>query len=265
MNYKIVGLGILFLLGWMAFSPPACRSAVVWTEDFDDPNLDGWEIWGMNYTEPAGPLPPNYSVSEDMLRFQGLTNHWTIASYNTTLGVGTWSFDLDVQDQFRHHFYVAFFGGYWDNDSIAWPDWQPSVPYEYGIAPFTDAYSRWDSEFVLYRASPGRGSFDTLARYSPPEMIGWHHIDITRDASGLFNVYLNGTLCMSATSTLYTTTECFKIYSGVGPAIDNIVVQDTIIPSTDPLPFDPVIIAVIGGVAVVVIVIVIIVVIKRRS
>jgi hypothetical protein len=255
----MVGLGILFLICCISFNSPAGRSAVVWASDFTGGNIAGWEIWGMNYTEPAGPLPPNYSVAEDMLRFQGLTNHWTIASYNTTLGVGTWSFDLDVQDQERHHFYVAFFGGYWDNDSIAWPDWQPSVPYEYGIAPFTDAYLDWDSEFVLYRASVGRGSFVTLARYSPPEMIGWHHIDITRDASGLLGVYLNGTLCMSATDTLYTTTECFKIYSGMGPAIDNIVVQD--IP---PTPIDPLLIAVIGGVAVVVIVIVIVVILIRR-
>ncbi|MFX0170184.1 MAG: hypothetical protein ACFE89_12660 [Candidatus Hodarchaeota archaeon] len=261
MNYKLVGLGIMFLLCWMGCCPPACRSAVVWADDFNDMNTDGWEIWGMNYTEPA-PLPGSYSVSEGMLRFQGVTGHWTIASYNIAQGVGTWSFDLDVQDQDRHHFYVAFFGGYWDNDSINWSDWLQSVPYEYGIAPFTGSYSSYDTEFVLFRASPARGSFVALDRYSPPEMIGWHHIDITRDSSGLYNFYLNGTLRMSATDTTYTTTECFKIYSGSGPAIDNIVVQD-ILPTT----IDPLIIAVIGGVALVVIVIVIVIIvrIKRKS
>ena len=255
MKYKMVGLGILFLLCWMGFNSPACRSAVVWASDFTGGNIDGWEIWGMNYTEPAAPLPPNYSVSEDILRFQGLTGHWTIASYNTTQGVGTWSFDLDVQDQDRHHFYVAFFGGYWDNDSIDWPDWQPSVPYEYGLAPFTDAYLDWDSEFVLYRASPGRGTFTTLARYAPPEIIGWHHIDITRDASGLLNVYLNGTLRMNSTDTLYTTTECFKIYSGGGPAIDNIVFDEITTPPPIPgFPFEAIILGLVACLGVIVVI-----------
>ena len=56
--------------------------------------------------------------------------------------------------------------------------------------------------------------------------------------------------------------ECFKIYSGRGPAIDFIVFQD-IIPTT----IDPFLIAVIGGVvlAVIVIMIVILARIKRKS
>ena len=206
-------------------------SAVIWSHDFDS-NTDGWEFWGMNNTAPEGPLPANYSVSEGMLRFQGPDHHWTVAMYNTTQGVGTWSFDLDAQDQDRHHFYVAFFSGYWDNDSINWPTWTESVPYEYGIAVFTGPYAGWENEFVLYRRSAGSTVISTLDRYQPPEMIGWHHLDIQRDSSGRFHVYLNGTFIMSAKNTEYSVNECFKIYSQGGPAIDNIVFRDDFIPDT---------------------------------
>ncbi|MFW9913669.1 MAG: hypothetical protein ACFFEU_14420, partial [Candidatus Thorarchaeota archaeon] len=171
--------------------------AVVWEANFADGNTDGWEFWGMNYSDPA-PLPANYSVSEGMLRFQGVANHWTIAMYNTTQAVGTWSFDLDVQDQERHHFYVAFFSGYWDTDNIDWEDWYASVPYEYGIVPVIGTFGGWNNEFVLYRRAAGSGIVVTLAKYSPPQMIGWHHLDIQRDSSGRFHVYLNGTFIMSA-------------------------------------------------------------------
>ena len=243
----------------MGCCPSTCRSAVIWADDFNDGNTDGWDIWGMDYADP-GPLPPNYSVSEGMLRFQGETDHWTIAIYNTTEGVGTWSFDLDVQDQDRHHFYVAFFGGYWDNDSIDWDNWLQSVPYEYGIAPFTGPYSSYDDEFVLFRAAPARASFVALDRYSPPEMIGWHHINITRDSSGLLRVYLNGTLRMSATDTIYTTTECFKIYSGSGPAIDNIKFEGEITtpppppPTISGFPFEAIILGLIACLGVIVVI-----------
>lgn len=234
-------------------------SDVVWSEDFND--ISGWEFWGMHY-EDGFPLPANYSVSEGMLRFLGGNNHWTIAMYNYTQGTGTWSFDLDVQDQYRHHFYVSFFSGYWDNDSIDWPDWLSSVPYEYGIIPFTGSFYDWSDEFVLYRRTPGTGSITTLDRYRPPEMIGWHHIDITRNSSGQFEVYLNGVLRMSAVDTSYDTPECFKIYSQGGPAIDNIVVDDEIIPP--PPPIDVVMIAVIGGGALVALVVIVII-MRRRS
>ncbi|UCE10330.1 MAG: hypothetical protein JSW61_15390 [Candidatus Thorarchaeota archaeon] len=203
------------------FSP----SAVVWSDDFNDNNTDGWEIWGMNYTDPAS-LPANYSVSEGVLRFRGVDNHWTIAMYNTTQGVGTWSFDLDVQDQHRHHFYVPFFSGYWDYDSINWSQWLESVPYEYGIMPVIGEFSGWEDEFVLYRRSPGSGSITPLGRYSHEEMIGWHHIDIQRDSSGRIHVYLNETHVMSGQDTRFSVSECFKIYSQGGSAIDNIFAFD---------------------------------------
>ena len=43
-DYRIVGFAILFLLCWMGFSPLACRSAMVWSDDFNDGDYDGWTI-----------------------------------------------------------------------------------------------------------------------------------------------------------------------------------------------------------------------------
>ncbi|MFW9888308.1 MAG: hypothetical protein ACFFER_09010 [Candidatus Thorarchaeota archaeon] len=234
-------------------------SEVIWSEDFND--IADWDFWGLHYEDNI-PLPANYSVSEGMLRFQGGANHWTVAMHNTTQSVGTWSFDLDVQDQYRHLFHIAFIGGYWDNDSIIWPDWRSSVPYEYGIMPVTSQVYSYADEFVLYwRPTGGADSIYTLDHYRPAEMIGWHHIDITRNSSGHIDVYFNGELRMSAEDTHFNVTECFKIYSQGGPAIDNIEINDKIMP---PQPqIDPFIIAVIVGGALVALVVIVII-IRRR-
>jgi len=235
-------------------------SAEIWSEDFNDLIPDGWEFWGMDYSHDA-PSLANYSVAEGMLRFQGGKN-WTIAMYNITQAVGTWSFDLDVQDSYAHHFYVSFFSGYWANDSIIWPNWRSTVPYEYGIMVVSDLFLPWSKEFILYQRSTGSADYiTTLERYSPPEIIGRHHFDITRDSSGQFNVYINGALRLSGNDTAYTTSECFKIYSPEGPAIDNIVVDDEIKP---PLMIDPLIIAVIGGGALVALVVIVIIIRRKR-
>ena len=44
LDYKIVGLAILFLLCWMGCSPLACRGTQVWSDDFNDGNYDGWTM-----------------------------------------------------------------------------------------------------------------------------------------------------------------------------------------------------------------------------
>jgi hypothetical protein len=63
---------------------------------------------------------------------------------------------------------------------------------------------------------------------------------------------------MSATDTTYTASECFKIYSGSGPAIDNIVVYDE-------TGFPPeLLILIVAGVSVAIIVIVVVWYIRKR-
>ncbi|MFX1416824.1 MAG: hypothetical protein ACFFC0_08425, partial [Promethearchaeota archaeon] len=44
LDYKVVGLAIVFLLCWMGFSPLACRGAVVWSDDFNDRDFEGWTV-----------------------------------------------------------------------------------------------------------------------------------------------------------------------------------------------------------------------------
>jgi hypothetical protein len=44
LKYKLAGLGIVFLLCWIGCFPLTCKGAVIWTDDFNDGNCDGWTI-----------------------------------------------------------------------------------------------------------------------------------------------------------------------------------------------------------------------------
>lgn len=233
---KILILASCFLVPLFAISidsiTPTVReefalSAEVWSDDFNDLNADDWEIYGWTGTDGTA-LPGNFSLSEGMLRIQGVDTQTSIAIYNTTQATGMWSFDLDVTHTIAEHFYVSFFGGYWDNDSVDWgAGFFDSIQPGYGIMPVTGPFGDFDNEFVFYQRDQGSASLSRiLGRYSPTEIIGWHHFDIARDASGRFYVYLNGTLRMSSQDTVHTTTECFKFYSAAGPALDNVVLYD---------------------------------------
>ncbi|MHA2057877.1 MAG: hypothetical protein ACW979_09640 [Candidatus Thorarchaeota archaeon] len=67
LDYKIVGLAIIFLLCWMGYSPIACRSTVVWSDDFNEVTMmDGPSVitrhWGKYGPNPglmvhSGQLP----------------------------------------------------------------------------------------------------------------------------------------------------------------------------------------------------------------
>ena len=85
LDYKIVGLAILFLLCWMGYSPLACRGAVVWSDDFNDGNYDGWTIcdnstlndgnWGFSGSLGYAPMDkPTISVAALVVN----KPHWRI-------------------------------------------------------------------------------------------------------------------------------------------------------------------------------------------
>jgi hypothetical protein len=106
------------------------------------------------------------------------------------------------------------------------------------------------------------GSYDRkIDEYYPMTLTDWHHIEVTRNTTGFFSVYLNDTLIMEGGDTELDTSEVFAFSGDYGPMIDNIVVRDDI-PITTPPPFDWLLVGV--GVSAVVVVVVLVVIIKRR-
>jgi hypothetical protein len=102
---------------------------------------------------------------------------------------------------------------------------------------------------------------------------GWHHFDVTRNSTGCFTVYHNGSQIMQVVDTDIDTSEMFWLWWSNWQTLENVVVDDdwdyttttttttsTDTPSPDP-DWGPILI--IGGVAVVAIAL-IVVVAKRR-
>ncbi len=217
---------------------PYIPSGVVWTENFDDGNLSDWEIFEINWTLPDGTVnwtkDPNdlFSVSGGILRSIG--PEWNFAAYNSSIAYGTWSFDVDVQhpDGFNR-FGVSFIGEKFGEH------WLPADGS-------SDAYFLC---FWFYELGPGgeirfarntvSGGTNFLDTYGVSNISGWKRFIVTREPSGQFYVYLNGSVILDVKDSTHTTSERFGIFGMANPAIDNITVSDTIDYDKAPPKWDP--------------------------
>lgn len=239
LEYKIVGLAILFLLCWMGFSPLASRCAVVWSDDFNDGDYDGWIIYENG---------SNWSATNKYLQIdQGSVGG---ISHPSTVAYGTWSFDYKVNETSFDGTAVDFISN--DVNEVGIGYWNC-----YWLS-FALAYTQESRGIALslhyYNYSTGGVTIDSAEDYIP--LAGWHHIEVTRTRAGLFSVYHNDSLIMQGEHTEMETSELFVLNGDHLEMYDNIVVSD----DSDP---DWLLIAAIGVSAVVIIAVVVII-LKRR-
>jgi hypothetical protein len=238
LDYKIVGLAILFLLCWMGFSPLASRGAVVWSDDFDDGDFEGWII----YEDASSWSATNKYLQIDQGSAGGI-------SHPSTVAYGTWSFDYKVNEDTFDGTAVDFISndvnevgiGQWN---CYWLSFAPAIAQTPGIA----------LSLHYYNYSTGDIIIDSAEEYIP--LAGWHHIEVTRTTAGLFSVYHNGSLIMQGEHTEMETSELFVLNGDHLEMYDNVIVRDDIDP-------DWLLIAAIGVSAVVIIAVVAIF-LKRR-
>ena len=211
-----------FLIVFLLNPSEVSHANLIWNEDFSE-GLTDWKIFGWNRTD-AVPFEGNVSNANEVLRIKGEGTQETAAERNCTQAVGSWIFDLDVVHTIGEHFHLAYFSGAFGNISeVSFP---AAIPFEYGIMVVTAVVGPFNSEFVFYNRNQGNGLINVIDQYSPVEIIGWHHFNITRTISGEFSVSVNGTLVSSFVDTNFTTTEVFRIYSAPGPGLDNVMVCD---------------------------------------
>jgi hypothetical protein len=277
LDYKIVGLAILFLLGWMGYSPLASRSTVEWSDNFDDEVLDGWTFFGYR-DDGTG----NWSVrvEEDHFSAEGgvltvLDDDVNVARYNSTTSVGTWSFDMYIPDDDTGSIDVVFMsdGGRPGYDN---PGGTGTVFSGNWVA--LEAYVEVGS-FIFWYAEEGDASAFT---YWDIEYHGWHYFNISRTSDGIFRLWHNGTLRALPVSNDVTSSDFLEVWcwNATGWAVDNIVVTDDPVttittpppttttppPTTNTTTTPPVDWLPIGivGVSAVVIVVVLVIFLKRR-
>lgn len=260
---KLLSIAICAYIMIPLFLPVS--ASVVWSDDFNDGNLDGWTTFGVIWSgESATEVPANYSLEDNNLRYTGEFSTYTY--HASTASSGHWSFDVDCVDNEDHHFYIAFI-----SDGVLDPDDVPdSVPAEYGLMIITGPLADSNPEFRLYRRMAGStGLGQTIGSYSASTSSGWYHIDISRVEPGDFDIYINGTHRFDGRSITPVTSAYFAFYGSAGPAIDNVVVDDEPIPdptttTNGPLLSDMMLIILVVGAAIAVVVIVIVV-MKRRK
>ena len=266
LDYKIVGFAILFLLCWMGYSPLACRGTVVWSDDFNDGNYDGWticenvalgEIWPY-----AGLNGSQWTVTNNYLQLD--QEEKGVISYPSTIAYGTWSFDFKLNETLIHYgseAEIAIISSDHYHTALTEGDWF-SLERTHIWIRFDVSTTEEPHDFIL-SLNKRYGGDHTVIDWEIVPVSGWHHIDVTRNTTGWFSVYHNGSPIpiMEGQDTDIVTSELFAVWFEDWQMIDNIVVDDEVLPPTESV--DWVLIGIIGASAVVIIAVLVII-LKRR-
>ncbi len=215
-------------------------NARYWSDDFDDGDYDGWTITGYNFEPfyvdmmtPPIPIKGNYTAEDGTLQSLGfrVPSLAGVASHPSTVAYGTWSFDVHITDETEEHFYVYFATDDWGDYPIHINSYDIAIVLQPGQAWSWELEEDAQAGFVLVKRNGAatEGGWQGLGSYSLyEELSGVYHIDITRDNMGNFKVYIDGDLVIEATDNEHKTSTWFRFTGEPGPAIDNVVVKDTI-------------------------------------
>jgi hypothetical protein len=229
MDYKIFGLAIMFLLCWMGYSPLASRSTIVWSDDFSDAIYNEWTIVDRPMVNPLS----NWTAADNCLQIDqddsGTITHPSSVAY------GTWSFDFKVnENEVRSGTGAAI--AFISNDihnmtSVVEPaDWQC---YWLRIRSYVKSEGGYGLSFQLRK---WYDDFDATINASETHLsvTDWNHLAVTRNTTGFFSVYYNGTEVMQGEGTEITTSELFVVSLNSWCMIDNVVVRDDVLPPPPP-------------------------------
>ncbi len=96
-------LALLILLSILLSSVDQCNAAIVWSDDFDDGNLDGWTQSGCTELTlyRIGFVKGNATAADKNLQATGEWVPWayTYITHPTMTTTGTWSFDVFLPEE----------------------------------------------------------------------------------------------------------------------------------------------------------------------
>ena len=196
LDYKVVGLAALILLCWMGYCPSAIRGALVWSDDFNDGNYDGWTIC----ENPAISSGSNWSAINNYLQLD--QEDLGKISHPSNIAYGKWSFDFKVNETqlvAEVPAKITFIGEKDINDVIEVDGFDDARGYRFD---FRVAYTSEGKKLSL-SLRKWHGGVDTTIDTSETllSLADWHHIEVTRTTAGLFSVYHNGSLVMEGVDT----------------------------------------------------------------
>ncbi len=167
---------------------------LVWQDDFEDGNLDGWTVAFGNFTIEDGTL-----ILENDTFPTGVIYH------PSTGVVGSWSFKI--------------IGRGWEIDFIA-TAW--TGPNMYGYRLFR-GFDQFGEAFFFEKIL--NDSVERLVWYSYAGHEYSNQVNITRNIEGAFEVYIDGELVIESTdaSVMESSYFCYSAH-GNGSALDNVEV-----------------------------------------
>ncbi|MFX1263408.1 MAG: hypothetical protein ACFFAZ_15110 [Promethearchaeota archaeon] len=208
-------------------------SAIVWSEDFEvssTEELDDWTLQGYQYVFSSFlQVDHGFTISDGALMAEDVYVDWSVylsqvrrAIHQSAVAYGNWSFDWRVSDSGAAYDSVEFMFTDLRDDYNLTGEFSGYAMTGYTI--ILDTVQNNEIYIERFDVTEGvkliRHSFDTT-------LSGWHHIDITRDLSGVFNVYFDSELVLNVTDNTVTTCETFNFVSFQGnSSIDNLVVSD---------------------------------------
>jgi len=233
------------------------NAAIIWEDDFSDPNLPGWTLYGYDNSSSSVMIDANFSATDDTLKV--LDDDVNIARTVSTVNVGSWIFDMYIAEDYYGAFYVQFLS----NGTVSWAGATNNSHVSAGF---------FGDRFIVWREVGTSGSI--IRDWIMDTVPGWHHIKVNRTSDSHFDVCINGTLRASFAYTGVTSSAYLQIYSNnaTGCAIDNLIVSDDPgypIPTTTTTPDgttygDMTTLLIIAGGGIAVVAIVLVVVFARR-
>lgn len=227
---------LLLSLGLLLNSSLPVYATIVWSDDFNDGNYDGWIITGIyapvnsTWVDTVGTA----EVIDGELWFTGEQHfrNFSYAVHESTVAYGSWSFDVNVRpiSGSSNHTHIYFLDSRSPEDV---PDFQsPYSSYDILIysAPWTIEPPDWMVPFdntapsiLLVRRSLGSGV--AIGTYQVDEINGLYRFNVTRDETGRIQVFLNDTSIIDVTEQRSITPRSFYLNSEAGIGYDNIVVR----------------------------------------
>ena len=227
------------------------QAKTIWSENFDsgtseELSLFAWTVISGDFktNDTAKPTIVNNALKMPNTREWGT---WSAAQRNTTVAYGTWSFDYTVKAGADHTACDTIFflmnDVPWDLDGfpITGDPYAGFVGYILAIKTSNQS-NIWeddDRQIILGQYVPVTHKYYQRVKYQfPSDIVGTHHIDITRNEKGEFKVYFDSKQIISYTNLQTGVSEICIFGSWTGDSIfDNITVSDSVDVSSSSSPF----------------------------